>query len=1336
MSNFPKNPKTGDIVTIEDGLIYVYDGTLNIWHQQEGGTISLATPSSSGLMSASDFKKLNSLVVPPPQSTITVADYGYSFTNGTIALIEGDDFINIDNSAKISDVSSISRQIHQNTYGFDFTIDTSNFFQYMLDSGRFTVVSPQGATGPKGVTGPSGKDGLTYGPTGATGPSGANAAFDLTIQSEPASLKRVDTSVTRAVTSITTEEISESENYLVVTRSIIGNPDACPSQLKLSSATSSTWLVALPTSTSQATITWLPDSCHTNSQSIYYIDISGILSSIEDEFNREVASIKNDCENIVQFWLSIMAGLFDEQKAALCCALEYCQSQSRNVETRQYIEQQRIQAAQAVTLKGSTSTTYATTDTAGNPVTVTNQSINSTAQSIVIDGNPLQSGKSVVNTTVMDNACGDGFGANNIHNLPNNSDPVGGTSCVPGIVMSSDGTAYKYDECPPGFIPRYVSRDVVLTSETVIPVTASVVDYTAESDVPETGSGSSSYEGVLHGKLTPGVALYLPPGVSLARIKAINCYRSNNPETSASLRVTVTGSPLSICQNVTVYVKSSAGVTLAYGKTNGDGDIYFKNLSSLETYTISLEKTGYIFAPEKWTSIAPTVLTITQLQSSILTGVTGTAVQQIVKCSSGSNILVVTVAGDDAAINLTWVSIRYYTTGYTLCSAYAGTSTTNVGEIVFTGIPDGLWVVYAGTDDTLDTDPYYYVVDQPCNPVANPISQQAIELRSCTTVQFTKRSDGRQNLSRMTFVVLTKTKPASSLTLASSVPAELVSPGDARFEELVKQQIISDPDPKVTLSEALSAFDNKEPVALKIESDAEFKIYYTTAFGTYYDEKSNAMLHNDSGFFDKLFNGVHNICIVNKTGKSSKFRLKSATRNIKFLQGAGNGWSNTLIRSDDEIFSENGPTEAWWLQIRVEHPDILKHPYSMNCGSIGPRSSKTDKRFCRELPNGTGSIITRDFVVGDGSISEWLSSRCGTKQVPDAIEMTVGSPFTIDNLILCRVSHNAYSGGFNFDGPEKRSAQIIVEQLDPAGSHNNNIGGTSYRCTILGWNSSDCIDDVSNFGSVIVNANCDRWSIEGSWTIGNIEVKFSANEVANLLQEEKTELVLNVDESNQGFFKGANAELSRGSYVVDIVDCCFRSGEQYTGHIEIEYQSVNGKTTKRFPNLGSYTDLDSASSNYRGLTIEIDHQGGTVCAKLVAPVLLDGSGKISVRFTAKGSFVQDDLKTLLPKDSCAISYAQVKIMEEWYLSQNEHIIADVAGQDYIIINHHIDGIQACTEKYNNPSFAWPTLDGRHFIGVPSSGIVIFKYVPQLEAIAKAAIKNVDIGIILFPVIMI
>lgn len=1325
---FPKNPKNGDTVTVEDGVVFIYDSTLNIWHEQEGGTIALATPLASGLMSSDDFKKLSSLIVPPPQSTITVADYEYAFSNGMIALKEGDDFVKITGDAKISNSSSIARQIHQNTYAFNFTIDTTAFIRYMVDSGRFVVRSPQGPQGEKGDTGPRGQDNLPYGPDGAAGDAGANAPTTITIQPEPASLERVDQDTTLAVTSIATEEISEDENYLVVTRSIIGNPDACPSQLRLSSTASSNWLVALPNIASQPVITWLPDTCHTDSQQVYYIDVSNIIESIKTEFNREVAAIKEDCENIVEFWLSVMAGVFDEQKAALCCALEYCESQSRNAETRRYIEEQRIQAAQAVTLKGGTTTSISYTDAeTGQLTTVTNETINSTAQKLVIDGDPYHSGKSVVNTTVMGQQCGSGYGSNNVHNLPNNQDPVGGSTCIPGIVLTSDGKALKYDECPPGFIPRYIERDAILNvTEPEVPYLDIPSDYSITRDIPETGSGSSNiHEGTVYGKITPGVNLYLPPGISLARKLAINAFRSNNPSTSSELRVTITGDILSQIKGVTVYVKSLGNTILAYGQTDSNGDIYFKNLSSKEQYNITLEKSGYIFTPDSWNSVSPQALLLTELQSTITSGVETTPLQQIVKCSSGSNILVVTVSGDAEGINSTWVSIRYYSTGFPLCSAYAGTSTTNKGEIVFTGIPDGLWIVYAGIDETSETDTNYYTVEQPCSPVANPISQQAVELRSCRTVKFNHRTDGGQNLARMTFEVTTHAKPASGWIMSSSIPAELITPNDARFESLVKQQIAVSSG--TTLSEALSPFSRSEPVSFKL-SHPDCKIYYTQNFGDDYNNNLGEMSSKDGEYFDKFFDGTYNICIVNGSN-TPDFRIDIATRNAKFTRGSGDGWSDSFI-GNNSIVAPKAPN-VWWLQFKVNNPARLQQPYSEGCGAIGPRISKTDKRFCRELPNGSGSPLTRDFIIGDGSISQWQSGKCGLDKAPDAIAINISAPFLIDNLILCRVSPNAYSGGFNLDS--NRSAQVIIQQI----TYNDGdaVTDNNYRCTILGWNTNDCVGDISNFGSTITAADCSNWSLDGAWSIAGTDVRFNAKSINNLY-DDGIELILDINNDNDGFFKSVSSELPRGDYVVDIVDCCIRSGDQYTGHIEIEYQTLNGKVVKRLPNYGASSDNNTARNKYRGLTLEISHTGGSVGARLVSPILLNSSGSIQVRITTKDKFVENNRQVeQMPQVSqvdtiCSLSYAQIEIMEQ--VSRKDRQVVDIAGQDYIIVRQNIGGAQECTRQFKNVVFVWPTLDGVTFAGIPSSGIVSFKRSQKLEEIAKTIDRS--LGVILFPVI--
>ena len=55
----------------------------------------------------------------------------------------------------------------------------------------------------------------------------------------------------------------------------------------------------------------------------------------------------------------------------------------------------------------------------------------------------------------------------------------------------------------------------------------------------------------------------------------------------------------------------------------------------------------------------------------------------------------------------------------------------------------------------------------------------------------------------------------------------------------------------------------------------------------------------------------------------------------------------------------------------------------------------------------------------------------------------------------------------------------------------------------------------------------------------------------------------------------ASLELPKGTYVADIVECCIKSGEQYTGHVEIEYSVLGSPYIKRFPNLGTGRDEQS-----------------------------------------------------------------------------------------------------------------------------------------------------------------
>jgi hypothetical protein len=425
---------------------------------------------------------------------------------------------------------------------------------------------------------------------------------------------------------------------------------------------------------------------------------------------------------VVAFWLNIMAALFDEQKAALCCALEYCESQSRNTDTRRYIEQQRIQAVQAQTLTGGSF------DLESGTIQFTSQ-----GQSIVIDGDPLNSGKSLVVSTPMDPAClPGGFGSANIHNLPNNSDPIGGTKCVPGNIVI-DGRTIKYDECPPGFIPRSLRQSHLLTNEPYTDQSRILnADYTLRSVQSATQAG------------------------------AIDALRSNNPTTSALLKVTIAGD-VKLRERVTVYVTSLDGsVTFVYGYTDSNGEIYFKNLSTADQYKILLRKPGNFFAPLSWTEPKLVVGQVTELTSAITVGYSPSTAEHVIQgCANGPNALLIKIAGDAEGINMTWVSLKYYSTTYTLCTTYANAATINAGEILLTGIPNGKWIVYVMTDPTAGSKPYYYEVKPPCTPPASPLSSQVAELRTCTTVEFLPQSDGGQSLQTLSFTVVRKLKSGS-----------------------------------------------------------------------------------------------------------------------------------------------------------------------------------------------------------------------------------------------------------------------------------------------------------------------------------------------------------------------------------------------------------------------------------------------------------------------------------------------------------------------------------------------------------------------------------------------
>lgn len=342
----PVNPANGTIVELKPGVFLQYDINTRSWFKIEGrGLPSVATAIKDGLMSHDDFHKLNRLYVPPYRTTIKGNNCALPFVEGNLQLYNGDEFLNITSTIDIANkingevlFDTFENRIHPNTVGitFDFNFDT--FLQAMMERGQIKIKAPQGDQGPQGKPGKNGDNLIETGPKGDPGSDGevptTLGVLQELLQLDTTKIKQEN----RAVTDVS---IDEDNQVLNVTRSIIGGQNAVASTVQLGNG-KSTWLLALECGLSTAGI----------ASPIYYVDIQPILEQIKEKFDSEVARVKQGYEDTYAFWLETMADLFDSQKSALACALEFCRSRHKAASQRQYIESQRIQAAHGDGLTG------------------------------------------------------------------------------------------------------------------------------------------------------------------------------------------------------------------------------------------------------------------------------------------------------------------------------------------------------------------------------------------------------------------------------------------------------------------------------------------------------------------------------------------------------------------------------------------------------------------------------------------------------------------------------------------------------------------------------------------------------------------------------------------------------------------------------------------------------------------------------------------------------------------------------------------------------------------------------------------------------------------------
>lgn len=329
---FPPNPKNGDTASV-GGVTFRYDAILQTWVKLSASSLSIspATAMKSGTMSAADLVKLNRLIIPPPISTLIGNKCVSPFTNGGISLTSGDDFINVQGFVAIQNINEVGDriskdtpfQIHKNTFGYDFSVNLQALVQELSARGQ---INTNGAIGPKGNKGKKGSAGanvIIAGPKGPTGPAGDSIPVDVVINSEPVQSTAV-TNLNSALVDATIVEDSDGSFSINFSRQAIGSSDPQATEFSVT-ASQSSWLLGI-------------DNLQPGPQPLLCVDIQQILDAIHDKYLSEVERLKVGYQDVVKFWITTMANLFDEQKAALCCALEFCISGTKSTQLGQHIE--------------------------------------------------------------------------------------------------------------------------------------------------------------------------------------------------------------------------------------------------------------------------------------------------------------------------------------------------------------------------------------------------------------------------------------------------------------------------------------------------------------------------------------------------------------------------------------------------------------------------------------------------------------------------------------------------------------------------------------------------------------------------------------------------------------------------------------------------------------------------------------------------------------------------------------------------------------------------------------------------------------------------------------
>ncbi len=332
--SLPENPNDGDVYQLENGVVLVYEAFTSSWTQISTGLqpIRLADEFLPGALSKEDLAKLDNLIIPPYKTSLASDFCNITFNQGAVSLQSVDGYVeissepytgNIDNNGLLIS-SNLPFQIHDYTYGIDFNLNLPKFIADQQALGKVKFKGLDGITGDTGNQGEQGISRVYSGPAGDTGDIGDGIVSSYSVSAEPFQVsQRVSDgkAITRA--EIVPDAADPTKRKINFVRQLVGSTNPA-SKLKVSSNTSP-WLLAV-------------ENQNASNQKIYYIDIDPILDTIYDVYIGEVEALKAAYEGVVKSWVSQMSGLFDQQKAALCCALDKCISMKKNTERRSHME--------------------------------------------------------------------------------------------------------------------------------------------------------------------------------------------------------------------------------------------------------------------------------------------------------------------------------------------------------------------------------------------------------------------------------------------------------------------------------------------------------------------------------------------------------------------------------------------------------------------------------------------------------------------------------------------------------------------------------------------------------------------------------------------------------------------------------------------------------------------------------------------------------------------------------------------------------------------------------------------------------------------------------------